>query len=145
MPTSNSADGKVVPIPTLPPVKNAEKVALEKVGVPVNVLAAVPLCVYPPLVVIPVVAVIAPAVLTVNVLLPTANNELGTQVPIPTFPLVTSRAPCVMAVVPIPTFPLLVSYTLLPDIVHPLTPPGDDQVVSPELSVAVNINPLVGL
>ena len=126
-------------MPTLPPVKNAEKVALEKVGVPVNVLAAVPLCVYPPLV------LMAPDVLTVKALFPTANSAVGTQVPIPTFPLVTSRAPCVIAVVPIPTFPLLVSYTLLPDIVHPLTPPGDDQVVSPELSVAVNINPLVGL
>jgi len=66
------------------------------------------LWVYAPVDVIPVVAVIAPAVLTVNALFPTDNRADGVHVPIPTFPLVTTKAPCV-ADVPIPTLPKLVS------------------------------------
>src|ERR1035441_3333881 len=44
-----------------------------------------------------------------------------------------------------PTLPLLVSYTLFPDTVHPLTPPADDHVVSPALSLAVSTYPLIGV
>ena len=40
--------------------------------------------------------------------------------------------------------PLPVSYTLFPDTVQPLTPPGDDHVVSPLLSEAVITYPAIG-
>src|ERR1700688_561627 len=43
--TSKVCPGLLDPIPTLPPVNNPLKVALLKVGVPVNVFADVPLCV----------------------------------------------------------------------------------------------------
>ena len=99
--TINFPCGVTVPTPTLPVVK--------VLIVPVNVLVAVPLCVYPPDVAIPVVAVMAPAVFTVNAFCPTAKGAEGTQVPIPTLPFITVNAEVVVSVVPIPTLPLPVS------------------------------------
>ena len=139
--------GTVVPIPTLL-VKVAEVVAAVKAVLPVKVFAPVPFWV------IPVVAVIAPALLTVNAFAPTANAEFGAKVPKPTLPLITTKAPCGVAVpiptlaplvVLIPTLPLLALKILVPDRFHPLDDPVDDQVVLPRVSVAVNTYPLLGV
>ena len=103
--TKPDSCGVVVPTPTGPPVNKAEFVALLNVVDPVIVLAAVPDCVYPPLVVIPVEALIAPAWVTVKALAPTPNMAVGAQVPIPTFPLVTTNPANCGVIVPIPTLP----------------------------------------
>src|SRR5665213_4326850 len=83
-----------VPIPTLPPsTSNAPVGAAVPIPTfPVNALIPGPLCVYAPVLVIPVVAVIAPALLTVNAFAPTDNAAFGAHVPMPTLPSVTRLA-----------------------------------------------------
>src|ERR1035438_8656042 len=82
-----------VPIPTLPLVTTNEPcgVVVPTPILPVKALTPLPLCVYAPDVVIPVTAVMAPVLLTVNAFAPTAKGADGAHVPIPTFPLVTTN------------------------------------------------------
>src|SRR5580698_4483869 len=100
-----------VPIPTLPPTTDNKNcaVVVPTPTLPVKVLMLLPLCVYDPDDVIPVVAVIWPLVLTVNAFAPTVKGADGTQVPIPTLPFITVNAEVVNKVVPMPTLPLPVS------------------------------------
>ena len=122
-PMANAPCGAVVPIPTLPPVNNALFVRLLNVGVPVNVLAAVPLCVYPPDVIKPKEDRIVPT---------TSNVSPGAVEPIPTFPFMITNPPCGV-VVPMPTLPLVVAKNVLPLTVN---------VLNVELPV-VKVNPCV--
>ena len=100
------------------------------------------------------VAVIAPALVTVNALAPTANADVGAHVPIPTLPLVTTNPPCGVEVpiptlaplvVLIPTLPILLLYRLFPAKLHPATVPDEAHVVVPLLSEAVSTYPLIGV
>jgi hypothetical protein len=106
--TSNACPGAVEPIPTLPTNEADVPIALNVVN-PDKVFGLRPLCVYAPEVTIPVVAVIAPALLTVKAFAPTVRGAAGAHVPIPTLPLVTTRDPWFTVEVPIPTLPELVS------------------------------------
>ena len=102
---SLTTDADVVPIPTFPVEKIAAVVAFENVVVPVMALAPVPDCVYPPDVVTPVTAAIAPVVSTWNCdVAPIANALAAFVVPIPTFPLNTDNAER-GDIVPTPTLP----------------------------------------
>ncbi len=115
--TINLSCGVVVPTPIFP-ANVAEVAAALKVVAPEIVLAVLPLCVYPPLVVIPVEAVIAPALLTVNAFAPTDNWAVGAQVPIPTLPNTASLPSGV--VVPIPKLSVIVvKRTVVPSSVKP--------------------------
>ncbi len=115
--TINLSCGVVVPTPTLPANVAVVPEAL-KVVAPEIVLAVLPLCVYPPLVVIPVEALIAPALLTVNAFAPTDNWAVGAQVPIPTLPNTASLPSGV--VVPIPKLSVIVvKRTVVPSSVKP--------------------------
>jgi hypothetical protein len=109
-------EGVVAPIGVLsiaPPVIVApDEAKLFAVVAPVKVFVPVPLCVYPPVVMIPVTATIAPDEFTWNWdELPTESKELGDVVPMPKLPefnIVTTGvapAPVTICVGPVPLFP----------------------------------------
>src|SRR5262249_10004301 len=105
-----------VPIPTFPVMTASPPtgVFVPNPTFPVNVLMPVPLCVYPPDVVMPVVAAIAPAAFTWNCEVePTANVAVGDQVPMPTLPFMTANPPTGV-VVPMPTLPVELTFKKSP-------------------------------
>ena len=90
-----------VPMPTFPLVtaKKACAVVVPNPTLPVNVLVFDPLWVYAAELVMAVVALViptdvtAPAAVTLKALIPTAKGANGAHVPIPTLPLVITKAP----------------------------------------------------
>ena len=87
--TYKALGGITVPMPTLPPVNNAEFVALLNVETPVNVLLEVPLCVYEEEFVIPTDVSAPEEFIEPWQVEPTQRLLFGIKVPIPTLALVT--------------------------------------------------------
>ena len=117
--TSRVDPGVAVPIPTLPPVKRAEYVALLKVEVPVKVLAETPVWVYAPSLLMPEMPVKAPV-------FEISQSEESME---------TRLRPLPMAIVPVEV-PVLIFVAKLDEALRFMTAP---LMVAPRLAVKAEL------